>query len=229
MLPEQRLAAAFWQEETRAHHAVEEQHGQGGGQHRQREQQQNRGDEQRPNGQRHAEIGHAGRAHVDDRRDVVDRAHQRRNTDEHQGDDPQMLTPFDAGVLRFRGERRVAGPAAGRRTAGHEETRQHDHAGDRADPERQHVQFGESHVAGADHQRNEKIAEGADHDRHDDEEDHDRRVHGEQRVIGLRRDDAAAVGTGVDVGFWNKVEPRNRRFRPGQLPAHQHGEQCRRP
>ncbi len=137
-----------------------------------------------------------------------------------------MLAPFDAGVLPFRCERGVAGPAPCGRTAGNEETGEHDHGRDRAHPERQHVQLRKCHIAGADHQWNEKITEGSNHDRHNDEKNHDRRVHGKDGIICLRRDYAATLLPGVDVRFGNKIEPRNRRFRPGQLPAHEHGKQA---
>ena len=126
----------------------------------------------------------------------------------------------------FRRERCVAGPSAGRRTAGHEEAREHHHRRDRSHPKRKHVQFGKRHIACADHQRNEKIAEGSHHDRHDDEENHDRRMHGKNRVIGLRRNDAAALLAGIDVRLGDDVEPGDRSFRPSQLPAHEHGEQA---
>jgi len=41
-------------------------------------------------------------------------------------------------------------------------------------------------------------------------------------VISLRRNYAAAVGTGINVRFRDKTEAGNRSFRPGQLPADQH-------
>ncbi len=128
VLPEQRLAAARRQEEAGARHAIEEQHRERGGQHGQREQQQDGGDEERPDRQRHAEERHARRPHVDDGRDVVDRAHQRRDAEDDDADAPQVLAPGDAGVRRHRGERRVGRPAAGGGTSRDHERRQHDDA-----------------------------------------------------------------------------------------------------
>ena len=113
VLPEQRFAAAGRQEEVRAGHAVEEQHAEGRGEDRQRQQQQDGGDEQRPDGERQPEPGHARRPHVDDRGDVVDRAHQRRDAEHDQADAPEVLAPVDAGVGRHRAERRIRGPARG--------------------------------------------------------------------------------------------------------------------
>ena len=77
VLPQQRLAASFGEEEAGAEHAIEQEHRQGRRENRQREQKQDGGNEERPDDQRHAKIGHPGRPHVDDCRDIVDGAHQR--------------------------------------------------------------------------------------------------------------------------------------------------------
>jgi len=104
VLPQQRLAAARGQKEMRAAHAIEQQQRERRGQHRQREQQQDRRDEKRPDDQRQAEEVHALGAHVDDGRDVVDRAHQRRRAEHDDADAPQVLTPIDAGIDRHRAQ-----------------------------------------------------------------------------------------------------------------------------
>ena len=52
---------------------------QGRGQHRQGERLEDGGDEHGPDGHRHAEHRHAGGPQLDDRRDVVDRPHHRRD------------------------------------------------------------------------------------------------------------------------------------------------------
>ncbi len=81
VLPEQRFAAAFRKKKTRSRHPIEQQHGQSRSQHRQCQQQQDRRNKQRPNRQWHAEIGHTRGSHIDDGGNIVDRAHQRRNTE----------------------------------------------------------------------------------------------------------------------------------------------------
>ncbi len=221
VLPEQRLAAAFGKKKAGARHPIKKQHGQGRSQNRQCEEQQNRRDEERPDGQRQAKIRHAGRPHVDDRGDVVDRAHQGRDTENEQADNPEILSPFDPGILRPRGERRITRPTASRGTTGNEETREHNHRSQRAHPEREHIQFRECHVACTDHQWNEKIPESSNHDRHHDEENHDSGMHGKQSVVSLRRDNSV-----IHVRLGNELEPRHRGFGPSQLPAHEHGEQA---
>ena len=47
--------------------------------------------------------------------------------------------------------------------------------------------FGKRHVAGADHERDQEVAERAGQDRDDHEEDHHRGVHREQHVVELGR------------------------------------------
>ena len=59
----------------------------------------------------------------------------------------RFLTPVDAGILRFGRERRIGCPARGCRPSGNEETREHDHAGNRPHPKRKHVQLGKGHIA----------------------------------------------------------------------------------
>ena len=60
---------------------------------------QDRRDEERPDRQRHAEVAHAGGAQLHDRRDVVDRAHDRRPADQDDADRPERLAT--AGVEVF--------------------------------------------------------------------------------------------------------------------------------
>ena len=94
-------------------------------------------------------------------------------------------------------------------------------AGDRADPEREHVQLGERHVARADHQRDEEVAEASDQDRHHHEEDHDGGVHREHRVVGVGRDRAV-----VHERLGHPVKSGNRGFRKREFPSHQHRHQA---
>ena len=82
-------------------------------------------------------------------------------------------------------ERRVAGPARGERPAGHEHRGGEHHARDRQQPVRQRVQARERHVGRAEHQRDDVVPDPGE-DRDDEQEDHQRRVHGHETVEGLR-------------------------------------------
>jgi hypothetical protein len=62
-----------------------------------------------------------------------------------------------------------------------------DDAAGQKQPEGERVQPRERHVPGADHQRDEVVAE-AGHDRNDEQEDHRRAVQGEQLVVMLAAD-----------------------------------------
>jgi hypothetical protein len=68
----------------------------------------------------------------------------------------------------------------------HPEARQHQDAGGDRQPEREHVHHRECHVACSDLKGDQEVSEQADHHRHDGEEDHEGRVHGEEAVIELR-------------------------------------------
>jgi hypothetical protein len=90
VLVEDRVAAVARVEERTAVIAVDEQHDQGARQHRGREQPEDRGHENGPDHDRHPEERHAGRAHLEDRHEEVDRPEDRARTDEDDGDDPQV-------------------------------------------------------------------------------------------------------------------------------------------
>jgi len=67
------------------------------------------------------------------------------------------------------------------------------------------VEAGERHVPRADHQGHEVVGE-AEHERHGDEEDHRRAVHGEDAVEGLRRDEVVVRA--------DQLDPHDGRFDP---------------
>ena len=79
---------------------------------------------------------------------------------------------------------------------------------------------GKRHVVGADHQRNQEVAERAGQERNDHEEDHHRGVHGEEHGVELGRD-LSAFGREQQL-----AEDRHARPRPGQLPAHAQRQQA---
>ena len=141
-------------------------------------------DQDRPHEQRDAAPAHAGRAHVVDRRDEVDRAEHRRQAGEVDHVDPRVLAA--RGRVLLRRERHVGEPAGLRR--GEEQRRVERDAAEQEHPVRPRVDAREGDVARADHQRQQVVRE-AGPDRHDDEEDHRRPVHGEDLVVLLRREE----------------------------------------
>ena len=77
---EQHRVAAFGTEETSSQRVVSQQHRNRAAQYRDSKQQQECCNQHRPSEQRHTVQGHARCAHVQDRRDEVDRTHDRRCT-----------------------------------------------------------------------------------------------------------------------------------------------------
>ena len=190
---------------------VKQHHEPRGGQHRQGKRLQDGRDEHAPDRQRHAEQGHAWCPHVDDRGHVVDRAHHRGDTDEGDGDQPHILSVSRAGCGFWEcREQRVAGPAGGGSSEVEAESEEEDRRPH--EPVAEHVQRGEGHVVGPDHQRDQEVAEGSGEDRNHDEEDHHGGVHREEHRVEFGRNLSALAG---------KVAAEDRHVlpRPGQLPA----------
>ena len=120
------------------------------------------------------------------RDDIVQAAHgeaddEQDQRDEHQDDAPVLA----AGRAGQDGLRRVERPAGAGRPAGREEARhQHQH-GEQVDPVAQHVDIGKHHVARADHQRDQVVAEAAEEQRGQQVDHHDHAVHGDELVVGF--------------------------------------------
>ena len=128
---------------------------------------------------------------------------------DQQADDPVVGAVSDRECRR--GQRRIGKPAnigsAARsvQTAAADEAEVEDDAAECAHPEAEGVQPRKRHVARADHQRHQIVGE-AEQNRHADQEDHGRAVHGEQTVERLRRNEMVV--------------------RDGQLDAHDRGFQA---
>ncbi len=171
-------------EEVRAEVAVEQQHRDGARDHRDRDDQQQRVGEDRPDEQRQARPAHPRGAHVRDRHVKVDRAEQRGEAGEVDQVDPGVDTAGwkvgGAGERHRRDPARLGWAPEDRRV-------EHDAAGEEQ-PVGERVQPREGHVARADHQRDEVVAEARQH-RHDEQEDHRRPVHREELVVDLRADE----------------------------------------
>ena len=122
VLEQHRIAAAGRIEERGAEIAVADQHGDRAGQHRDRQQQQERRHQLAPDEQRHLVQRHAGRAHVEDGGDEVDRAEQRTGAGEMQRE--QRAVHADARLVGRVRQRRIQRPAGARLA--------HEQAGDRS-------------------------------------------------------------------------------------------------
>ena len=112
-------------------------------------------------------------------------------------------------------QQRVTGPA-GRGTA-EVEAEPEEEDGRPHEPVAEHVQRGEGHVIGPDHQRDQEVAEGPGQDRDDHQEDHHRGVHREQHRVELGRNLAALATEQLPEA--GHVLPG-----PGQLPADAQGQ-----
>ena len=181
VLPQQRIAARNRLEEMEAEVALEREHHVGGGQRRQRKYQGRRRGEDRPAVERQAVERHAGRAHAQDRDDEVDRAHRRRDGEEEQAEVVEVdLVPGRVGLLR---QWHVVEPAVVGRRAD-DEARVDENAGREVDPVAERVHARKGHVASADHERDEVVAERAAQERRHEQEDHRQPVHREEAVVG---------------------------------------------
>ena len=96
----------------------------------------------------------------------------------------RMMPHSRARGSRENGLWRIERPTGPGRSAGHEEAcHQHQH-GEQVDPVAQHVHERENHVARAEHQRDQVIAEPAEEQRGEQVDHHDHAVHGDELVVG---------------------------------------------
>ena len=216
VLPQQRRAALGRVEEVRPEVAVQQQHRDRGGQRREREDDQVRVDQHRPHEQRHPPPAHAGRAHVVDRGDEVDRAEDRRQAREVDHVDPRLLAVGRRVLLQR--QRHVGEPAGLRRRE--EQRAVEREAAEQEHPVRPRVEARERHVAGADHERQEVVREARPH-RHDDEEDHRRPVQREDLVVLLGRQERVLRSAELD--------PHQQRLDAADDEEHEDGEQVEDP
>ena len=233
VLPEQRAAATGHRadfaadHQTRRHekarigHAIHELKNSCRLQRRKRQQQQKRSDKLCPDEERQPHHRQPLHAQLNDRDDEVDRAQQRRGNQKHHADKPPGLA--HRGDV---GQRWIGGPSRTGRPARHEEAAEHGDAAEKIRPVTHHVDLGERHVGRADLQRHNVVPKPANHNRHDPEKDHDRAVHGPERVVEVRRHDAARHEGFAPIPQSTKHAPQHGDFfeRIRKLPAHQHHE-----
>ena len=185
------------------HHAGDEQSGEG-------KQGQDGGGEDPPHRQRQAHQRHPARTALQHGHDVVQAAHGEADDEQDEGQEHHDDAPLAPRRPGQDGLGRIEGPAGAGRPAGHEEPRdQHEH-GEQIDPVAEHVDVGEHHVPGADHQRDQVIAEPAQEQRGEQIDHHDHAVHGDELIVLGRVDDRERVREA-------ELQPHQ----PGQHQSHQ--------
>ena len=188
VLEQDRVAAAGGVEELGTEMAVGQQHGYRPGQHRQRGDQQESGDQPAPGEERQLHHGHAGRPHVEDGDNDVDRPHDRRDAEDMYGEDGEI----DAHPALYR-EWRVEGPpgcqcAVADTEQGQRERQGKQERGGRQQPETPVIEARQRHVGRADHQRDHPVGKSGG-GRHQCREDHHQRMDADQLVekLGLHQ------------------------------------------
>ena len=189
------VAAGFIGEEVKAEVAVQQQHRQRRGQDREGGDDQQVGGKRRPAEHRHPHIGHAGRVDLQDRGDEIDAGQQRADAGDLQR--PQIVIDADAGRIGEFRQRRIGQPAGAGELADDQRNVDQQRAG-RGQPEADRIQRRKRDVAHAELQRHDEIHQ-PDHERHRDEEDHQRAVRREDLVVVLGRQDSPAHGTPAPV------------------------------
>ncbi|MNN31061.1 hypothetical protein D3C81_1447320 [compost metagenome] len=184
MLEQHRVTAPGSAEEAGAKMDVHQHHGHHPRQHRHHRNQQERGDQPGPDEQRHLHQGHAGGAQVEDGRDHVDRAHDRADPHQVDGEDEER----HAGRRIGGRQRGVEGPAEVWPATRAEQGGNQQQERRRQQPETEVVHSRQRHVGCADHQRDHPVGQ-ADEGRHHGAEDHDQAVHGGHLVEERRLDD----------------------------------------
>ena len=98
------------------------------------------------------------------------------------GNGPEILPPAKTGtrVLANGAERRVSGPSGNRGSIGNKKCQNEDEEADERGPERHHVEPRKRHVFRADLNRQKIIAKASKRGVGQDEEHHERSVHGQQ-------------------------------------------------
>ena len=168
VLPQVWGATARGDEERRLIRAVEHLHEDSGDQSRRCERAEERRHQHRPHEHRHPAQGHPRSPLGEDGRDHVQTRQCDREADQREAHEVGVHAEH---VLV--GEWRIARPPRGEATE--EDRGEQDQAGRRQEPERERFEARERHVARADHDRHEVVAERTD-DRRRRHEDHQRAV-----------------------------------------------------
>jgi len=182
VLPEQRRTARGRVVEVEAKLAVQFQQRRGQRQRREGEDDHEGRSQHAPDEQRQAVDRHAWRPQLEHGAEKVDRARRGRNAEENHAQRPVVdVRPRREAAL---GERHIVEPAAVGRRAG-EKAAVHEQPGEQIDPVAERVEAREGHVARAEQERRQVVAEAADDDRRGEQKDHRRTVQCEELVVGM--------------------------------------------
>ena len=195
VLEQQRVAAARGIEDAEVQGAFEDHQHQRDRDHRRPQHLDDAGGVVRPDEQRQRDPGHARGAHAVDGDDEIQSGQDRGESRDEDGQ-PGL---DHLGVAEGGAEGRVEGPA--RVHAAGQHAVQHQDAGDDVQIPAQQIDAREGQVLGADHQRDQEIAQHGGDGWDQEEEHHHLAVHGEELVVG--------------VGL-HQVARRSQQFQPDQ-------------
>ena len=119
-----------------------------------------------------------------------------------------------------RAQRGILRPATQGGTVGHEKRRDHNHEGDKRNPERHHVEMRKGHVFRSRLNRQEEVAKRRERGRGEDKKDHDRAVHGHQLQVVL-----GGHHVSRRTGAGKQVEARDGEIAPAQVDTHEPGKE----
>ena len=188
MLPQQGVTALLRNEERPAEGALELEQQRCQDYGRKREHDHSGEDQHRPGEHRHTVERHAWRARTQHADDQLDRARDRGDFDETDAEQPEIRAK--TGRILRACERRIHGPAAGRREIVEQRAEEYD-SSDEVGPEREGAEARKRKVARAEHLRQQENAHRFD-DRHGEQEHHHGAVHREDLIVGLRRQERIA-------------------------------------
>ena len=149
-------------------------------QHRHYRDQQIRSDQPCPRKHRHLHQRHTRSAHIQNRRNDIDRTHDRRSAHDVHGENTHVHA--DA---HLRAQRRIQSPARCRRAAWHQERSHQQNSCRWQQPERKIIHPSKGHISCADLEWNHPVSK-ANESRHDRAKHHDQAVHGGQLIEKLR-------------------------------------------
>ena len=189
------VAARLIGEEMEIEITIEQQHGERCGEDREGGNDEQIRGERGPAEDRHAHVVHARSAGFENGRHQVDAPDQRTGAGYLQG--PEVIVDADARRVLQLGQRRIRQPAGAGELADHEGDIDQQRTG-RGEPEPHGVERREGDVTHAELQRHHEVHQ-SDHERHGDEEYHDRAVRGEDLIVVLRRQVARPRGRRTPV------------------------------
>jgi hypothetical protein len=179
MLEEQWIAAEMRIENAHAEEALQRNERERDRKHRRGQDEDQAGGIERPDKERQPEPGHARRAQLVHRDDEIESGENRREAVDENAHRHRNDPAVGVGAAVGRVERPAGVDAA-------EQNRRHgEQPAEHEDVPADEVEARKGHVAGADHQREQKIPQHVGNRRDEEKPDHDHPVHGEKLVVGV--------------------------------------------